>query len=241
MSTAEFSDAPSSPTVVLPASVLPTDWTLDQLQQHLGGIPLERIRLYPPPGMATRSHLEHLVDDKFCLCELIDGTLVEKPVGWYEATLAQIIGGFLQAYLAQHKVGLGLGADAALRILGDQIRLPDVCFISKERVQQARPQRGETPAMAPNLAIEVLSASNTTAEMDRKLKEYFEAGAEMVWYIDPQTRSATVYTSVDESQHVKEQGTLTGGDVLPGFELSLAEPFAQADEQADMLQDGSES
>ena len=77
--------------------------------------------------------------------------------------------------------------------------------------------------------------------MDPKLKEYFEAGAELVWYIDPQTRSATIYTSVDKSQHVKEQGTLTGGDVLPGFELSLAKLFAQADEQADMLQDGSES
>ena len=54
--------------------------------------------------------------------------------------------------------------------------------------------------MTPNLAIEVLSASNTTAEMDRKLKEYFEAGAELVWYIDPQTRSATIYTSVDTSR-----------------------------------------
>lgn len=241
MSTADIPSIPSTPTVVLPASVLPTDWTLDQLQHHLGGIPLERIRMYPPPGMATQSHLEHLVDNKISLCELIDGTLVEKSEGWYEATLAQIIGGFLQEYLAKHKSGLGLGADAALRILGDQIRLPDVCFISRERVKQAQPRRGETPSMAPNLVVEVLSQSNTSTEMERKLREYFEAGAELVWHIDPATRSAMVFTSIDSNEVIHEQGALSGGDVLPGFQLSLTELFARADEQADMLEGGSES
>ena len=79
--------------------------------------------------------------------------------------------------------------------------------------------------MAPDLAIEVLSAGNTAAEMQRKLRDYFTAGVKLVWYIDPATRSAKSYTAEDKFIAVDESGSLSGGDVLPGFELPLGALF----------------
>ena len=76
-----------------------------------------------------------------------------------------------------------------------------------------------TAVLFPDLAIEVLSKSNTPAEMERKRREYFASGARLVWAIDPRSRKATVYTSPDHGTDVTD--TLDGPDILPGFSLSL--------------------
>jgi Uma2 family endonuclease len=77
------------------------------------------------------------------------------------------------------------------------------------------------------LAVEVLSVNNTLKEMERKRKEYFQAGCRLVWEIDPAQRTATVYTSPEDSQVLSESDTLDGGDVLPGFKLPLAQAFTE--------------
>lgn len=215
----------------LPLSRLPQDWTLRELQTHLG-VPPERIRLHPPPGMATEQDVLDLEEHRHVLCELIDGILVEKSMEWYESTIAQILGGILQEHLRRHKSGLGLGADAAIKLLDGQVRMPDVCFVSRERVVRADPKRGTLPTLVPNLAIEVMSESNTDHEMQRKLRDFFSAGVECVWLIDRQTRSAKDYSAVDRFEVVSSDGKLDAGAVLPGFVVSLAELFQLADEQA---------
>lgn len=83
--------------------------------------------------------------------------------------------------------------------------------------------------LAPTLAIEVLSPSNTEREMQRKLREYFAAGAELAWYINPKTQSATVYTGPEEGVVIGPDGVLSGGMVLPGFELSLRRLFSESE------------
>ena len=72
----------------LPASQLPTDWTLADLQRHFGGIPLQRIRLVPPPGYGTENDVIEIEARENRLCELENGVLVEKPMGWYESLIA---------------------------------------------------------------------------------------------------------------------------------------------------------
>lgn len=84
------------------------------------------------------------------------------------------------------------------------------------------------PAIAPDLAVEVLSKGNTAGEMERKLDEYFAAGVTMVWIIDPASNSAEVYEARDQGRHVSLADSLTGGSVLPGFELSLQQLFDKA-------------
>ena len=85
--------------------------------------------------------------------------------------------------------------------------------------------------MAPDLAVEVLSAGHTPAEMARKRQEYFAAGVRLVWLVDPEARTAEVYTNPNQSTVRHEADTLEGGAVLPGFALPLRELFAELDRQ----------
>lgn len=215
----------------MPPHVWPSGWSLADLQQHLGGIPAERIRLVPAPGCATEQDLLEIADREDRLYELEDGVLVEKAMGWYESILATWIGAQIAAYLETHDLGQVLGADGPLKILPGTIKLPDVAFIGWSRFPTHRLARRPVPALIPDLAIEVLSKANTAAEMERKLKQYFEAGVRLVWYIDPGTRSARVFTSLTEVTEVDEDGMLDGGQVLPGFQLSLRRLFERADRQ----------
>jgi Uma2 family endonuclease len=79
----------------------------------------------------------------------------------------------------------------------------------------------------PDLTVEVLSKSNTPKEMERKRREYFDAGVRLVWIIDPKTQSATAYSSPTKSRHVGPDQSLDGGEILPGFRLSLKELFSR--------------
>jgi Uma2 family endonuclease len=89
------------------------------------------------------------------------------------------------------------------------------------------------PGLAPNLAVEVLSESNTPGEMARKRREYFAAGVQLVWLVDPRTRTVEVFTSPEQSVLLHADHTLGGGTVLPGFTLSVRELFAELDSQED--------
>jgi Uma2 family endonuclease len=209
------------------ATILPSDWTLADFWTHLGEIPLERIRMSPLPGTATEEDVLKAEGHTGRICELIDGTLVEKTVGYFESLLAVRIIQSLAAFVDAHGLGIVLGEAGTLRILPRQVRIPDVCFISWERFPNRRLPREPIPALAPDLAIEVLSEGNTEAEMQRKLRDYFAAGVRLVWYIDPRTRSARSYAAEDQFIEVNESGSLSGGDVLPGFELSLSNLFAK--------------
>ncbi len=105
---------PTARTVTTPRSTrLPTDWTLADIQEHVGGVPLERIRAFPPPGFATVEDVEILSSRKEAICELIDGILVEKTMGWYESFLAMLIGTKLNTFVIENQLGLVLGADGA--------------------------------------------------------------------------------------------------------------------------------
>ena len=209
------------------SSVFPTDWTLADFWTHLGGIPPERIRMFPVPGTATEKDVLEVERQTGCPCELIDGTLVEKTVGYIESFIAARIVYLIQVFLESHDLGIVLGADGTLRVLPDQVRVPDACFIAWARFPHRNLPLQPIPALAPDLAIEVLSAGNTAAEMQRKLQDYFAAGVKLVWYIDPQARSAKSYTAEDQFVAVNENGALSGGDVLPGFELPLKTLFAK--------------
>jgi Uma2 family endonuclease len=194
-----------------------------ELLHALGDVPPERIIFDPLPGTATEADLLHFVErDK--LCELIDGTLVEKPVGYDEAIIATNLSAELVAYTKPRDLGVVSGADSTLRMSsGNRVRLPDVAFVSKNRLPK---KRGRVPTLAPDLAVEVLSATNTEAEMAQKLREYFPSGTRLVWYIDPATRTVAVYHAPGEPTRVlSESDTLDGEQVIPGFTMPVADLF----------------
>ncbi len=203
------------------------DWTIASLLDQLGGISPQRVRMKPFPGTATEQDVIDMDDRGGPLCELVDGTLVEKPMGVYESWVAAQLIYFIRSYLEKHPIGIVTGSDGFYKLFPKIVRGPDVTFIRHESLPGGRVPRDPIPALAPTLPIEVLSASNTKREMDRKLREYFEAGAKLVWYIDPETQSAAAYTGPDQHTEISADGTLFGGEVLPGFELSLRDLFAE--------------
>ena len=178
-----------------------------------------------------------IADHEDRLYELEDGVLVEKAMGWQEAVLATWISAEIAAYLKTHDLGQVMGADGPLKILPGKVKLPDVSFIGWHRFPKTPLGRRPIPALVPDLAIEVLSDTNTKREMDRKLKQYFQAGVSLVWYIDPETRSARVFTSPTDVTELDEDGLLDGGHVLPGFQLSLRWLFERADRQGPVPQE----
>ena len=107
--------------------------------------------------------------------------------------------------------------------------LPDVGFIARSQLPKGGIARDAISKLIPDLAVEVISESNTPKEMDRKLRDYFEAGVRLVWCVYPKERKAIAYTSPSRKKEIGTDGVLDGGKVLPGFELPLREVFAVLD------------
>jgi len=199
--------------------------TAAQWWDALGHVPLERIVFDPWPGTATEEDVVRLDDHEDRLCELIDGTLVEKPMGYEESAIAMEIGRHLGNFVIPRKLGVVTGPDGMIKLLARRVRIPDVAFVSMARLPGGRMPKQPIPQLAPDLAVEVLSESNTRAEMTNKLQEYFTAGTRLVWYVDPKTRTIDVYTSPENPTRLVVGDVLTGGEVLPAFQIAVADLF----------------
>ena len=201
--------------------------TVADLLARLGDIPPHRVRMKPSPGTATEQDVLDAWNRDRRLCELIDGTLVEKTVGQIESYLAVRLIYLIVHYLEQNNIGYCLGSDGMLRIAPHMVRIPDVLFISWERLGARLITDTPIPDLYPNLAIEVISPGNSKKEMKRNLREYFASGVSLVWYVYTKTRAAVAYTSPRDFAKIEADGLLDGGDVLPGFRLVLADLFAR--------------
>jgi Uma2 family endonuclease len=206
--------------------------TVGDLLDQLGGISPRRIRLFPPLGTATEKHVIEIEKRENRCCELIDGVLVEKAMGFRESILAIAICGFLRAFANPRNLGLVSGSDGMMRLFPGLVRIPDAAFASWRRFPDGRVPTAPIPDLVPDLAVEVLSEGNTEGEMIRKRREYFSAGVRLVWLVDPVARVVTVFIAPDQSTVLVEDQMLDGGDVLPGFTLPLRELFAELDRQA---------
>ena len=187
------------------------------------------MRLSPVPGTATERDLIHENEHNDRICELIDGVLVEKATGQEESRLAALLIMFLGTFVRQGNLGAIFAPDGPTRLSPNQIRYPDVAFVSRDRFQGRKNRKEPILDLAPDLAIEVLSKSNSRREMERKLRDYFNAGTRLVWYVDPKSRTVRVYTSPKDPTTLAEDQTLDGGDVLQGFTVSLRDLFAELD------------
>ena len=204
--------------------------TIADVQERLGHVPESRILSFPAPGTATVQDLLDSSITKGRPCELVDGILVEKSMGWFEGSLGLWIGTLINLYLMENNIGLTSGSDGMVRFKLDLVRMPDVSFIRWDNVEDT--DEIENPAgafleMPPDLAVEVLSPSNTRREMEVKLAEYAKAGVKLVWYVDPERKEVAVYPR-GNPKRIKTlgiKGILDGGDVLPGFSLPVAKIF----------------
>jgi Uma2 family endonuclease len=202
---------------------------LQQRLSDLGDIELSRIVTVPSPGSATVDDLLRLRVTSSRSYELVDGTLVEKAMGWRESLLAAVIIKLLGYFLDQNRLGVVTGPDGLMRIYGSTVRGPDVAFVAWNRLPGGKIPDDPIPAIVPNFVVEILSQSNTYGEMSRKRREYFQAGVEVVWMVDLRERSITVYSSVSEYVTLDDGDMADAGHVLPGWQLDVRLLFDELD------------
>ena len=154
---------------------------------------------------------------------------VEKGMGLLESLLAGVIMAALRAHVIPRKLGIVTAPDGMLRLDPGQVRIPDIAFIAWERIPEGRLVAVAIGPFAPDLAVEVLSPSNTKAELARKRRHYFAAGVRLVWEVDPRARTVAVYVAPEQVIVLVETETLTGGEVLPDFAYPLADLFGELD------------
>jgi Uma2 family endonuclease len=198
------------------------EMTLADLAEKFGPIPIRRIRQEPEPGTATEEDVVAIWEREKRLYELVDGILVEKTMGYEESVIAIGLVALLDTFVRRLGLGIVSGTDGLMRLAVGLIRIPDIGFVSWERIGHRFPKGQAIAPFGPELAVEVLCRGNTKKEMSDKLADYFAAGARLVWFIDPRSRTVTVYESLQRSTVLGESDTLTGGDVLPGFEVTVA-------------------
>lgn len=174
--------------------------------------------------LLTMPHSEHGNDYRY---ELIRGELKKmsptKPMhGIVTARLTIAVGQHVEI----EDVGEMFGAETGFLVEQnpDTVIGADVAFITHERLATIENINKFVP-FAPDLAVEVLSPSNTVDEIDEKIALYFAAGARLVWVANPKRRTFAVYRSPTDVQIFTEADTLDGGDVLPGFTYNLAKLF----------------
>jgi Uma2 family endonuclease len=164
------------------------------------------------------------------LYEVIDGRVVEKAIGVYEYWLAGLIYGVLDRYAEANPVGRPvIEMIFDLRPHFDRERRPDVAFVSFERwASDRRLPREPSWAVIPDLAIEIVSRTNTADQVAEKLEEYFHSGVRQVWVVYPVQSKVYVYTSTTAVRILAPGDELDGGEVLPGLRLSVADLFKKA-------------
>lgn len=200
--------------------------TVGELLRRLGDIPPDRVRFSPIPGTAT---IDDLLRSENRGCELIEGTLVEKPMGWEESFLGAWVLTALNNFVLPRNLGVVTGEAGLMELTDGTVRGPDVAFTSWDRMAGRQRPEEAIPELVPDLVVEVLSRGNTLGEMSRKRKEYFKAGVRLVWEIDPRVRTVRAYTSETAFTDLTAADTLDATPVLPGFTLPLADLFAQLD------------
>lgn len=159
--------------------------------------------------------------------ELVRGEVVEMPRpsalhGKIQFRLATWLGRFLM----ENPLGEGFTESGFTVERGpDVVRGPDVSFVSAERLEGKAPDQTYLEG-APDLAVEIVSPNDKVVDLDEKIAEYFAAGARAVWVVNPTTERVVAHTSAKLARIYTAEDTLDGGEILPGFELPLAQLFA---------------
>ncbi|MEL6149973.1 MAG: Uma2 family endonuclease [Chloroflexota bacterium] len=159
--------------------------------------------------------------------ELIDGMIEEMaPSGNDNTVIAARFMRHLGAYVDDNNLGLLSGADGGYSISSTSVLIPDAAFISWDRNPDPE---GKVFGAAPNLAVEVISPSETAADVKYETRRYLEAGTKAVWNVYPKSQEVDVHTlnadgTITITSYTRES-IITGGDALPGFELDLSTVF----------------
>ncbi len=160
--------------------------------------------------------------------ELVAGELRKMtPAGWKHGAIAGRLHVWLGNHVEQNHLGLVLAAETGFFLSRDPdtVRAPDIAFLSQDRLKSLPLQEAFWPGI-PNLAVEVVSPSDRSGEIDEKVKAWLDAGSSMVWVVNPARQNVTVYRSATQITTLTEKDELSGEDVVEGFCCRVGDIFA---------------
>jgi Uma2 family endonuclease len=162
--------------------------------------------------------------------ELVDGHLVERNTSvessWVEGALYYILTGFVRNLNLGWTWTSSMGY-ACFPSSTRKVRFPDVTFVRKERLPNGLPSHSGYIYIPPDLAVEVVSPNDTANEVENKVVEFQSVGVSLVWVIFPESRTAYVHRGDGSVTRLREDGELTGEDLLPGFRCRLGDIFPE--------------
>lgn len=176
--------------------------------------------------LLTAEDLWKLPNDGY-RCELVKGVIHRTPLtGFEHGVLSGTIGSLLEEHINIHCLGAVCSAGTGFKISQnpDTVRAPDAAFVRQESIDaQGIPQSYWDGA--PDLAVEVISPSDTYTEVEEKVDEWLIASCAMVWVINPRRETVEVYRSPEDITVLQKDDILDGGDVIEGFQCPVKDIF----------------
>lgn len=200
-------------------------WTAADLFERWGAVPLDRIRVKPFPFVATEQDVIEAQVHEDRLFELVDGVLLAKTHDLHDAWLTTNLVCKLGQFVAERDFGIVLGSDGPYLFRPGHVRIPDISFVSWNRLPKPLDPAEYFLRVAPDFVIEFVNDRNTVEEMATKRRDYFAAGVRLLWYVYRLRQSVEVFTSDDRVRLFETGQTLGGFEVLPGFSVEVAALF----------------
>jgi Uma2 family endonuclease len=157
--------------------------------------------------------------------EVVDGIMEEKMAGGKHGRTIMRLGARLQMHVEARNLGDIYSPDTTFQI-GQNERLPDLAFVSAERVPEDGVPDGKWE-IAPDLAVEVISPNDSWDKVNSKVAAYFAAGVHEVWLVSLGQRTISIYSSPTQVRILKEDDELTSEELLPGFRCRASEIFGK--------------
>ena len=177
--------------------------------------------------VATAAELERLPDDGFRY-ELVCGELRKMtPAGNEHGRIAALLTISLGQHVLANRLGSIYAAETGFRLASDPdtVRAPDAAFVSQARLDAVGAVAGYWPG-APDLAVEVVSPGDRSGEVAEKVAAWLAAGTQMVVVVEPRQRTVAVHRADGVIRALREGDVLEGGEVVPGWKVSVAALFA---------------
>ena len=161
--------------------------------------------------------------------ELWNGKIITMPpAGAQHGDIISRLSASIAIHVYEHRLGRVYDGQTGFRLSTDYCLAPDVSFVSKERLRLILPIEDKLFHGAPDLAVEVLSPSDSITATEKKITRCLVHGTRLGWIVDPKSKTVRVYRQVGKFELVRSDRALTGNTVLPGFKLTLAKLFEAA-------------
>ena len=185
----------------------------------------QEIRPFTPENLAhetAKMTLAEFLESDLEGYEYVEGELVPMlPTSAEHGDISMNLISSLNTYVRDNQLGRVYAPDTGFQV-GERVLMPDIAFVSTDRLPA---DRSKTFPVPPDLAIEVVSPTDSSSQVEDKAFAYLEAGTQLVWVVKPRSKTVTVYRSEMDITLLTRNDTVTGEEVVEGFSCQVATLF----------------